>query len=583
VRAEEHQRGRFSEILAQSIAGPRLYLLMSLRADFFGELQKDEPLYGAHHQINVPPLREVELQEVVSRPAALLCARFETDHLAADIARRTAEESTKDAGALPLLSYILDDMWRCMIQKDDGILRLPPQSIDLGSVLVDRARAFISNHPNSEHKLRRIFTLKLATVREDGEPTRRRAWRSEFSDEEWRLVTELADHPNRLLITAIPEVTATLGLESSCVDQRVALTAREIYAEVAHEAIFRRWDNLRDWVAAEREFLAWRSGLEAARRRWERTPERSKADALLMGLALAQAQSWLARRPDDLPEVDRQFILLSRAGAQRRIRRVRARFGVLAFGTLLGLIAWLNETYWQEPWRWYSTIRPYMLRQVRPYVLTVEAERALKPRDSFRECAKGCPQMVVVPAGEFMMGSPANEKGRDGAEGPQHNVLIAHPFAVSRFDVTFEEWDACAAYGDCDPHMMDAGWGRGRQPVINVTWDDAQRYVAWLSRMTGKPYRLLSEAEWAYAARAGTSTPYPWGPEIGNRNANCNHCGSQWDSKRPAPVGSFAPNQFGLYDMHGNVWQWSRIATKPTTTELLQTAPLGRPGSAIAE
>jgi hypothetical protein len=210
VRAEEHQRGRFSEILAQSIAGPRLYLLMSLRADFFGELQKDEPLYGAHHQINVPPLREVELQEVVSRPAALLCARFETDHLAADIARRTAEESTKDAGALPLLSYILDDMWRCMIQKDDGILRLPPQSIDLGSVLVDRARAFISNHPNSEHKLRRIFTLKLATVREDGEPTRRRAWRSEFSDEEWRLVTELADHPNRLLITAIPEVTAGL-------------------------------------------------------------------------------------------------------------------------------------------------------------------------------------------------------------------------------------------------------------------------------------------------------------------------------------------------------------------------------------
>jgi hypothetical protein len=210
VRAEEHQRGRFSEILAQSIAGPRLYLLMSLRADFFGELQKDEPLYGAHHQINVPPLREVELQEVVSRPAALLCARFETDHLAADIARRTAEESTKDAGALPLLSYILDDMWRCMIQKDDGILRLPPQSIDLGSVLVDRARAFISNHPNSEHKLRRIFTLKLATVREDGEPTRRRAWRSEFSDEEWRLVTEPADHPNRLLITAIPEVTAGL-------------------------------------------------------------------------------------------------------------------------------------------------------------------------------------------------------------------------------------------------------------------------------------------------------------------------------------------------------------------------------------
>ena len=98
--------------------------------------------------------------------------------------------------------------------------------------------------------------------------------------------------------------------------------------------------------------------------------------------------------------------------------------------------------------------------------------------------------------------------------------------------------------------------GRGRQPVINVTWDDAQRYVAWLSKMTGKPYRLLSEAEWEYAARAGTQTAYSWGDEIGKGNANCNGCGSQWDNKQTAPVGSFAPNAFGLYDMHGNVWEW---------------------------
>jgi formylglycine-generating enzyme required for sulfatase activity len=121
--------------------------------------------------------------------------------------------------------------------------------------------------------------------------------------------------------------------------------------------------------------------------------------------------------------------------------------------------------------------------------------------------------------------------------------------------VTFDEWDAGVAYGDC-LRVSDSGFGRGRKPVINVTWDDAQRYVAWLSKMTGKPYRLLSEAEWEYAARAGTQTAYSWGDKIGKGNAHCIGCGSQWDRRQAAPVGSFARNPFGLYDMHGNVWEW---------------------------
>ena len=136
-------------------------------------------------------------------------------------------------------------------------------------------------------------------------------------------------------------------------------------------------------------------------------------------------------------------------------------------------------------------------------------------------------------------------------------VAIAKPFAVSKFELTFAEWDACVAHGDCVPHVSDSGWGRGRQPVINVSWDDAQSYVAWLSRITGKEYRLLSEAEYEYAARAGTQTAYPWGDDIGKNNANCDGCGSQWDNKQTAPVGSFAANGFGLYDTVGNVWEWT--------------------------
>jgi formylglycine-generating enzyme required for sulfatase activity len=133
-------------------------------------------------------------------------------------------------------------------------------------------------------------------------------------------------------------------------------------------------------------------------------------------------------------------------------------------------------------------------------------------------------------------------------------VTIAKPFAVSKTEVTFAEWDACAAAGAC-VQASDSTWGRGNMPVINVNWDDVKNYIAWLKRMTGKEYRLLSEAEWEYAARAGTTTAYSWGDEIGKGNADCDGCGGQWD-KKLAPVGSFKPNAFGLYDMHGNVFEW---------------------------
>jgi formylglycine-generating enzyme required for sulfatase activity len=540
VRAEERQRRRFSEVIAQGVADPRLYTLMSMRSDFLGELQTDEPLYTVHLQINVPPLREAELHEVVSRPPELLSARFETDGLADVITRRTAEDSVKDVGALPLLSYTLDDMWTQMAKRGDGVLRLPAQSFELGGILADRADAFLASHPKSQDELRRILTLKLATVREGEEPTRRRAARSEFANEEWRLVSELTDHPNRLLVTATPE-------------------GGETYAEVAHEAVFRRWDKLRNWIAAEREFLAWRTGLEAARRTWQTTLGSSKSeDALLMGAALTQAQSWLAKRRDDLPLIDRDFIDQSSRRERRersRARRVQALVYVLLVGSIAGLIGWINQSYLRERLTWYTTVRPYMLQQVRPYVLTAAAERALKSGDSFRECAKDCPEMVVVPAGEFMMGSAADERDHYGNEDPLHRVTIARPLAVSKFEVTFEQWDACVAIGAC-AHVPDSNMGRGTQPVLNVSWDNVQQYVVWISTMTGRPYRLLSEAEWEYAARAGTTTAFSWGDEIGKNNADCNGCGSEWDSRRTAPVGSFAPNRFGLYDMHGNVWEW---------------------------
>ena len=173
---------------------------------------------------------------------------------------------------------------------------------------------------------------------------------------------------------------------------------------------------------------------------------------------------------------------------------------------------------------------------------------------TFHDCA-GCPEMMVVPAGSYPMGSPTDETDRDPDEGPVHQVTIGEPFAVGRHEVTFAQWDACHAAGGCFRNPDDQGWGRGNRPVVDVSWLDAQEYVAWLSESTGYRYRLPSESEWEYVARAGTTTRYWWGDAIGENRANCNGCGSAWDNLQTAPVGSFSPNSFGLHDVHGNVWE----------------------------
>jgi formylglycine-generating enzyme required for sulfatase activity len=194
------------------------------------------------------------------------------------------------------------------------------------------------------------------------------------------------------------------------------------------------------------------------------------------------------------------------------------------------------------------------LDEARVAVVTPRRPVPLPAGTTFRDCPE-CPEMVVVPAGTFMMGSPDNEAGRNGDEGPQHTVSIPEPFAIGRYEVTFAEWEACFAAGGCGHLPGDKGWGHGNRPVINVSWKDAREYVGWLSEKTGHTYRLPSEVEWEYTARAGTHTIYWWGAEVGRNNGNCNGCGSEWDNKQSAPVGSFAPNRFGLYDVLGNVWE----------------------------
>jgi formylglycine-generating enzyme required for sulfatase activity len=201
--------------------------------------------------------------------------------------------------------------------------------------------------------------------------------------------------------------------------------------------------------------------------------------------------------------------------------------------------------------------------------------RRIKPGsgEGFKD-APFAPEMVVVPAGEFMMGSPSDEPEREslypGSETPQHKVIIPHPFAVGRYAVTFAEWDAAQADKDWQRitgidarRGNDWDWGRGDRPAIKVSWEDAQAYAKWLSEKTGKEYRLLSEAEWEYAARAGTTTPFWWGkaitPDHANYDGNYTYDGGGKKGEyreKTVPVKSFKPNPWGLYQVHGNVQEW---------------------------
>jgi formylglycine-generating enzyme required for sulfatase activity len=193
------------------------------------------------------------------------------------------------------------------------------------------------------------------------------------------------------------------------------------------------------------------------------------------------------------------------------------------------------------------------------------ADDSAAPGRTFRDCA-ACPEMVVVPAGSFMMGSPESEIGRGSNEGPQRKVTM-QSFAIGKHETTFAQWDACAAEGGCAHKPGDETWGRGRRPVINVSWHDAREFVAWLARKTGKPYRLPTEAEWEYAARGVTDAsqphpPFATGSTINYRQANYDANFVYADGKmglyrqKTVEVGSFRKNAFGLHDMHGNVWEW---------------------------
>jgi formylglycine-generating enzyme required for sulfatase activity len=541
---------------------PALIVLLTIRSDAYEWLQLAKELEGVRQEmLNLPPMPRGSYAEVIKGPVLRLEG---TDHpLSIEDSLVNALLTDIDEGGakdeLPLLAFTLERLyvecggsWTLTLADYEALGRIK------GSIEAAVERAFEAADDDStipKDRNARLALLRRGLIPwlagidpETGSPRRRVARKSEIPVEARPLIDHLVDQ--RLLATDVSKETGEQTIEP------------------VHEALLRQWGLLQGWLVEDAGLLSVLEGVKRASRDWAANGK--DAAWLTHATNRLQAAERLRDRPDlaaSLEQTDWDYLTACRERedalvaearyAQKRKRRLELAFvGVLVLIGLVGIVyaLWTNFDYLKV--RGEMIADNFLPKKLPPETERSYAQMILQPGQilSFRECSR-CPEMVVLPKGEYMMGSPETEKDRLANEGPRHKVTIAGNLAVAKFEVTFDEWKACVDARACED-AYDQRWGRGNRPVIYVSWDDAQQYVKWLSERTAKPYRLLTEAEWEYAARAGSDKAYAWGDDISKGNANCDSCGSQWDNKKTAPVGSFAANAFGLHDMHGNVFEW---------------------------
>jgi formylglycine-generating enzyme required for sulfatase activity len=530
-----------------------VHIAVTMRSEFLGECARFIGLAEAVNrtQYLVPRMDRDSLLRAIRRPALLYGGQVSVElaeRLIADVAGREDE--------LPLIQHGLMYMWNVATAKakPGEAIVLEPSPLDaaggLALLLSQHADAIVdaaAPDPERRYAVERLFGA-LTDLNAEGHAVRRPQLFRDLG-----ALTEIGEDRLREIIDALrcDGVSFLTPYSPRPIDGTTTI-------DISHEALIRCWDRLADpnngWLKHEfDDGLIWRSLVIEAH------GFKSSSRRILSPATTEERWNWWQQRRLNGAWAVRHggnFALVSALiDASRRSARRKRQLQVAFIVMLLfiscagGAYAFLN-----------NRTRLEMLADlyVRRAVLAPEKEQALKAGDQFQECTR-CPPMAVVPPGGFAMGSPNSDQVADADEFPQHAVTIGQRFAVSKFEVTFENWDVCYELGGCRIRPDDYGWGRGNRPVIEVNWDDAQQYVSWLSKQTGKTYRLLTEAEWEYAARAGTTTAYSWGDDIqkdGKAMADCFACGSEWDGKQTAPAGSFPPNAFGLYDMLGNAWEW---------------------------
>jgi formylglycine-generating enzyme required for sulfatase activity len=538
---DQAESQRFLFLVASLLRNPpaelELYMLLTVRANASARLLQTIADLGFEFPEILPllPLPRTSYRDVILRPLDVLAQRGQKVVIAPTLTEHLITDAT-GADALPLLAFTLHQLYREF--SAGGTITLE-QYQAMGGVtgVIDSALKFALADPGKDPAIPASNNEQLARLRAAFIP-----WLAQI-DPESSLPMRRVARMEELPPDSLPIVERLVWARLLVADRRADVNV----VEIAHESLLRQWPALTEWLKADAENLKLVEAVERAAEEWERKG-RNDDWLVLRGTRLRAAEG-LASREDYRKRLGGRglaYLEACRANERRRRLKLEALVGACTVLLVLGVVAWHYEQKLREGFYW--------LTQVRGHVLTAARERALRPGGPpFKECTD-CPEMIVVAAGQFMMGSPERQGDKTGREYLQHLVTIPSRFAVGKSEVTFAEFEACVAHGSCDT-KIGSKWGRGRQPTINVTWYDAQHYAAWLTRITGKPYRLLSEAEYEYATRGGVRKAYPWGDKVGTDNANCGECNVE-PLKRTVPVNSFPANRFGLHDMVGNVAEW---------------------------
>ncbi len=535
------------EALTRSAQG--LMVVATIRSDRLGAWQQHGSVKAnagraelAFEAFPLGPMPMERLGNIVRRPAEREGLVIDDDLVDA------LKSDTGTPDALPLLAYTLRHLHelhgadqRLTLQEYESIGRLEGSVRTQAEATIDVKNL---DAPTLD-ALRDAFVPGLVRATEGGSFVKASSRLAALPDRTQPLLRRLCDEARLLVLDHDREGQKTI--------------------EIAHEALLRVWPLLKGWIEDDAIRLQQLAAIQRASSEWnshQNNPDFliHRRDRLLEAEALVK----VPRFGRKLDSTGQTYL------AACKVVESKARIARLSIWVLLGIIGliglvWSNQEFLHQRYRWYTKIEPHFQQHFRPNTLTKQLERVRRPLESFRECSINtrCPKMIVLPAGSFDMGTSDSDlkalqakyprrKNLGEDEHPQRTVSIP-AFAIAETELTFDEWEVCVEFGYCEQRGSHT-WGKGSRPVINVSWDDAQKYVVWLSKATGGKYRLPTEAEWEYAARAGSKTQYSWGNEPGQDNANCTECTAEAYGTKP--VGTYLPNKFGLHDMHGNVREW---------------------------
>jgi formylglycine-generating enzyme required for sulfatase activity len=548
--AEEASRQQFEALLANALQDSEcpLFLISTVRADFLDRFESLKSLQAIYNRqckrYFLPLVTEQSLREIIEQPARL--AGLDVS----EITTAMLNDAQDELGALPLVENALLFLWQQRknsrlsgedYRQQGGIAGMLSSQADTLLNRIDRAV------PKGKQAALELL-LRLTRIHEEGRHTRQRISRREAvfvagngNDPHGEKVLRLlsGEHPDTLN-TGHYDVLRLITLSQEQEQEQ------EQYVDLIHETLIRPrsqdkktgqgigyWPTLYDYIEENRHRDIYRQQLKYETEQWQQ----SKGLGRVRRLNFFSLKKYRPLRvPADSPEG--RFLTWSG----------RARRGLILLLTGIALFA-AESVVW-----------------VQKHGLPLEM---MWMQQRFRWGYKPLPNLVAIPAGSFTLGeqdadfiAKVGEENKKYLGVPGKPLQIEQPFYLSKTEVTYKQydyyvWQQRQAGNEALAFLTTAEGGRGNRPVVHVTGFEAAAYATWLGERTGHACRLPTEAEWEYAARAGTQTAYPWGDELGNNNANCAGCGSPWDGQQSAPVGSFAANGFGLYDMSGNVWEWT--------------------------